>query len=154
MSYAAVTEVVCPVCKQTLHAHQRRCGHCLRPLTSVPWLAQWLGNSGQLVPVSTLVMLATVTGLFGSFGWLLVLRQAGAPVLAPVQALAFWFVPMGCVLGFDGLMSILSGVDRTRYHLSQGNEARVSGVAKLVLATGCTGLAAWSVMAIPAVAAI
>ena len=149
MSVAAASEASCPVCKQTLLADQRRCGQCLRPLASMPWLAQGLGNAGPLVPVTTIVMLATVTGLAASFCWLVIARQSGAPVHASVQALAFWFMPMGCALGFDGLLSILSGVDRTRHHLSHGNEARVGGLAKLALASGATLLAAWAIMAIP-----
>ena len=149
MSTAYASDVECPVCKSDLQMSGMRCATCRRPLVRVPWLAPMTGSDGTLLPLSSLAVISSITAMALSFVWLLVARQAGWNTLTPVLALAGCFIPLSLVLGFDGIMSLVSGIDKTKAHLSEGTEARISGGFKLALAVSLLGLTVWAMRALP-----
>lgn len=149
MSTAYASDVECPVCKSDLQMSGMRCATCRRPLVRVPWLAPMAGSSGAMLPLSTLAVISSIAAMALSFVWLLAARQAGWSTLTPVLSLAGCFIPLALVLGFEGVMSLVSGIDKTKAHLSEGTEARVSGGFKLALSLGLLLLTAWAMLALP-----
>ena len=118
MSSVHVSDVQCPVCKTSLQAAERRCATCLRPLSHAAWLAQSLGMTGTLVSALTVAGMACLALMLVSFCWLLASRQLGMNLYYPLLGFVACFMPLAALLGYDGWMSIRSGVDRTRVFLS------------------------------------
>jgi hypothetical protein len=145
MSSVIASDAQCPVCKSDLQAGEARCANCLRPMVHVNW------PGGDAVPVSAVMLggLACVGMTIACLCWLLASKQLGLGMKLPVLSLVACFIPLAALLGWDGWLSVRSGVDRTRVFLSTGTEARITGAVKLALAAATIGFAGWALAVLP-----
>lgn len=142
---AIASNLQCPVCRSDLHSAEPQCDTCQRPMVYLPWAGA--GAS----PVSAVMLggMACIGLMIACLCWLLASRQLGLGMKAPVVSLVVCFIPLAALLGWDGWLSMRSGVDRTRVFLSTGTEARITGAVKLALATVAIGFAGWALAVLP-----
>lgn len=145
MSNAFASDVQCPVCRSDLNPSGSQCETCQRPMVYLPW-----AGAGES-PVSALMLggMSCIGLMIGCLCWLLASKQLGLGMKLPVLSLVACFIPLAALLGWDGWLSVRSGVDRTRVFLSTGTEARITGAVKLALAAATIGFAGWALAVLP-----
>lgn len=127
--------VACPLCAESKPSG--RCPNCLRPMVHMPWLAGISGSEHGEVAVLLPMTLATIPPMLVALAALI----AGASADLCVPVMLTCLALQGVVLGADGTLSLMSGVDRTKSVLVEGTGAYVTGLMKLALGAGLVGIA-------------
>ncbi len=120
----------CPVCEAPLD--RALCPSCLRLIVRSPLLGALSRPRASHVSASLPIVLASVgLALVACAGWLGAARLS-IPLWWMMFVQALSVLPLGLVLFFGGVLSIVTGIDRTKGHLTRGAGARLSGLGKAV----------------------
>ena len=135
----------CPICHQPLTRPFRhnttQCPACQRSLLRSPPLAKLNGDEALISFVPLIAVLTCIFMVLLVPCLFLAESLVGIPSKITVLAILILLLPLSFALGWDGLLSLKTGIDKTKNRLSRGPEARFTGLSKIVLGLGLIGIA-------------
>lgn len=135
----------CPVCNHPLKQQPQgfsnfQCPACQRHLLRSPRLAR-LSGTGTYVPYNIPITVLSCGLTLLLIPSLFLAQPLNISIKLPLFAILGLLLPLSFALGWDGFLSIKTGLDKTKNHLSQGAEARFTGLTKICLSLALTGMA-------------